>query len=103
MGRSRHTQHVMENAPCNVIVIKGFFLAEEHGASVAEVQKLEEQERQRRIQEFGKKGEQTAGMIKHLRELEEERLRRGGAPEQYTGRLGDRIERLQSSEGRSRP
>jgi hypothetical protein len=143
----------------------GFFLAEEHGASVAEIQKLEEQERQRRVQEYGmkeehylsreeikeieererlrrlrhapphtpphthdtetarmhacvitvgrcreregedervRKGEQTAGMIRHLRELEEERLRRGGAPEQYTGRLGDRIERLQSSEG-SRP
>ncbi len=47
-------------------------------------------------------GEQTAGMIRHLRELEEERLRRGDAPEQYTGRLGDRIEKLQSSEG-SRP
>jgi len=130
------SKHVMENAPCNVIVIKGFFLAEEHGASVAEIQKLEEQERQRRVQEYGmkeehylsrneikeieererlrrlreregederaRKGEQTAGMIRHLRELEEERLRRGDAPEQYTGRLGDRIEKLQSSEG-SRP
>jgi hypothetical protein len=35
-------------------------------------------------------------MIRHLRELEEERLSRGEATQQYTGRLGDRIERLQS-------
>jgi nucleotide-binding universal stress UspA family protein len=125
------SKHLMENAPCNVIVVKGYFLAEERGPSAAEVQKLEEQERQRRIQEFaGKKeehycsreeikaieererlrrmrerededtrvrqGEQTAGMIRHLRELEEERLSRGEATQQYTGRLGDRIERLQS-------
>jgi len=126
------SKYLMENASCNVIVVKGYFMAEERGTSLSEIQKLEEQERERRMAEFGKKeehycsrdeikaieererlrrmrerededtrvrqGEQTAGMIRHLRELEEERMSRGDATQQYTGRLGDRIERLQSGE-----
>jgi nucleotide-binding universal stress UspA family protein len=126
------SKYLMENAACNVIVVKGYFMAEERGTSLSEIQKLEEQERERRMSEFGKKeehycsrdeikaieererlrrmrerededtrvrqGEQTAGMIRHLRELEEERLSRGEATQQYTGRLGDRIERLQTNE-----
>jgi hypothetical protein len=54
----------------------GFFLAEEHGASVAEIQKLEEQERQRRVQEYGMKEEHYLSR-EEIKEIEErERLRR---------------------------
>ncbi len=54
----------------------GFFLAEEHGASVAEIQKLEEQERQRRVQEYGMKEEHYLSR-NEIKEIEErERLRR---------------------------
>jgi nucleotide-binding universal stress UspA family protein len=78
--------------------------AEKHYASKEEVRHLEEHERQRRLREREeedlriRKAEQEASMIKHLRELEEERLRRGVGSQQYSGRLGERIERLQMNE-----
>jgi hypothetical protein len=73
---------------------------EEHTSSRDEIRDLEELERTRRLREredeasHMRNAEHEASLIKRLKELEEERLRRGGT-EMYTGKLGERIDRLQ--------
>jgi len=42
------SKYLMEHAPCNVVVVKGYFLPEQH-SSTKEVDRLEEEERERRM------------------------------------------------------
>jgi hypothetical protein len=76
------SKYVMEHASCNVVVVKGYFLPDEH-VSLKEVNRLEEQERMRRlhldedseIAQLEHK-ERVAAHIGAVRDEEQERRRR---------------------------
>jgi nucleotide-binding universal stress UspA family protein len=102
------SKYLMENAVCNVIVVKGtharlcavcvrcavhvlmvwretgYFMAEERGTSLSEIQKLEEQERERRMTEFGKKEEHYCSRDEIKAIEERERLRRMRHADQHS-------------------
>jgi len=48
---SSTSRYCIENADCNVLIVKGYYLPEEHG-NLQEVLELEEKERERRINEL---------------------------------------------------
>jgi hypothetical protein len=76
------SKYVMEHASCNVVVVKGYFLPEQH-ASIKEVDRLEEEERKRRLHldedlevDALEHRERTAAHIGAVRDEETERQRR---------------------------
>lgn len=76
------SKYVMEHASCNVVVVKGYFLPDQHG-SVKEVDRLEEEERVRRLhldedREVAamEHKERVAAHIGAVRDEEDERRRR---------------------------